>query len=81
MSEIQRKTAEAARKLYAGEITYDQFIDICPEEEEDELCDGLIDLIVHEPQKGGFLGVSEKEHEAYIQQIFSLIEKIENNAT
>ena len=60
MSEIQYKTAKAARALYSGEITYEQFIERCPEEEEDELCDELVDLIMHEPQKGGFLGVKLK---------------------
>ncbi len=40
--------------------------------------DELVDLIEHEPQKGGFLGVKEKEHEAYLKQIFGVIERWSN---
>ena len=69
MSEIRIKIAKAARDLYSGSISYDQFIELSPEEDEDELIDELVDLVMHEPKKGGLLGVKEKEHEVYFLEV------------
>ncbi len=60
MSKVRFKVAESARRLYKKEISFNEFLKNTPEPDEDELIDELIDLIIHEPQKGGFWGVSKK---------------------
>jgi hypothetical protein len=81
MSKLRLRIAKAARELYAGQITFDQLLELAPEQDKDELIDELVDLIEHEPQRGGFLGVKEKEHDAYIKQIFEVIERLERHPT
>jgi hypothetical protein len=77
MEEIRKKFAVLVRKLYAGEISFDDFLSEAPEQDQDGLIGEIVDLIEHEPQNGGFLGVSNSSQELYMQQIFSLIEKLE----
>ncbi|MCZ6803713.1 MAG: hypothetical protein O7D86_07245 [Proteobacteria bacterium] len=79
MSELRLKIAKAARDLYTDIISYDQFIALTPQEDEDELIDELVDLIMHEPQEGGLPGVKEIEHETYMKQIFEVIEELEQD--
>ncbi len=81
MIDLRQKVAKAAREMYSGGITFEQFIDLTPDQDNDELIDELVYLIEHEPQKGGVLGVKEKDHESYMQQIFKVIEKLESHAT
>ena len=38
-------------------LTFDQFLKLAPEPDEDELIDELVDLIEHEPQRGGIPGI------------------------
>ncbi len=51
-------------------------MDEIPEMDEDELIDELVDLIEHEPKAGGLFGVTKKEHEKYMEQISTIIEKL-----
>ena len=75
-SEIRKKVASLARSLYAGKITFMEFIRQAPDTEDGEVAE-LVDLIEHEPKKGGFLGVDAKTHEDYRKAIFALIDKLE----
>ncbi len=77
MSEQRVKIAKAARDLYIKTISFEQFLELVPEQDNDELIDELVDLIEHEPQKGGFLGASEDEHSNFLKQIFEVIDKLE----
>jgi len=81
MNNQRRKIAGLARQLYKKEITFSEFLAGTPEQDEDDLIDELVDLIEHEPQKGGLLGIKESEHDKYIKQIFVLIERLERKAT
>ena len=44
---------------------------------DDELIDELVDLIEHEPKRGGFMGVTEKEWYEYQQSIQDAIAVLE----
>jgi len=76
MGNDRKLTARLAKELYAGEITFDDFLMQAPEDDTDEEISELIDLITHEPKKGGFMGVSPKEHDKYMEEIKELIEKL-----
>jgi hypothetical protein len=76
---IHKKAAELAEQLYAGKITFSDFLSGVPENGQDELTEELVDLITHEPQKGGFFGVSEEEHQAYMEKINKLIHRLESD--
>jgi len=39
----------------------------------DELIGQLIDLLEHEPKRGGFLGVSVEDHQKYMRKVQDLI--------
>lgn len=44
----------------------------------DKLIDDLVDRIEHEPQQGGFMGLTEKEWQKYqlsIQEVIAELEK------
>jgi hypothetical protein len=77
MNDMRHKIATLARGLYSGGVSFEEFMDSVPEMGSDELIDELVDLIEHEPKKGGLFGASEKEHSRYIQRIFATIEKLE----
>jgi hypothetical protein len=79
VNSLHKKAAELAKQLYAGKITFSEFLSGVPEKEQDELTEELVDLITHEPQKGGFLGVSEEEHQAYMEKINKLIHRLESD--
>jgi hypothetical protein len=77
MNDIRQKIATLARGFYLGEVTFEEFMGSVPEMENDELIDELVDLVEHEPKKGGLFGASKKEHSEYIQRVFAIIEKLE----
>ena len=57
-----------------GTLSWQECIDECScLEVQDELIDELVDLIEHELQRGGFLGVSEKNWKQYEERIQQLI--------
>jgi hypothetical protein len=41
---IHKKAAELAKQLYAGKITFSDFLSGVPENEQDELTEELVDL-------------------------------------
>jgi hypothetical protein len=76
MANNRKLVASLAKKLYAGEITFDEFLLGTPEDDSDEEISELIDLIEHEPKRGGFMGVSPKKHDNYIEKINKLIKDL-----
>ena len=81
MNELRKKIANLARSLYAKEITFDEFLHEVPDQDHDDLIDELVDLIEHEPKKGGLLGVSDEEHEKYVNNIFGIIKQLEKDTS
>ncbi|NNN06246.1 MAG: hypothetical protein HKL90_10135 [Elusimicrobia bacterium] len=72
----RKAAAQAARALLAGEISYDQFLQAIPDEA-DKLIGQLVDLIEHEPKRGGWGGVDENAWQSYRRQILAAIEALE----
>jgi hypothetical protein len=64
-------------ELYlAGRISFADFIQAAPQYPEDEEIAELIDLIEHEPKRGGFLGASPEEHNRHRTRIRELARSI-----
>jgi hypothetical protein len=89
LNELRLKIATQARRYYANEITYNDFLDVIPEQDlddvpgflPDELIDELVDLIECAPKNGGIFGTTSKEYKDYSKQLFELIEKLEQEST
>lgn len=74
---LRQRAAKVARDYRAGQVTWDDFItefSAC----EDELIAELVDVIEHEPKRGGYLGVSEETWKIHTDRVQQLIEKLEN---
>jgi hypothetical protein len=61
---IRPAVAELARRYRAGELAYEQFLRLLPRgaDRQDEEIAELLDLIVHEPKRGGPCGASDEEY-------------------
>lgn len=77
MENIRRKAAELARQFYAGNISFSDFLKGTSVLEQDKLVEELVDLITHQPKRGGFYGASERKYKAYMENIFALIQRLE----
>lgn len=60
----------------ADELSWDNFINEFSEPE-DELIADLVDLIEHEPKRGGFMGVNEARWLAYQNRVTNAIAALE----
>jgi hypothetical protein len=72
----RRRAASMARDVIAGRLDWRAFMNEWGENE-DELIAEVYDLLEHEPQRGGFLGVNEKswqEYEAIRQMALARLE-------
>ena len=67
-----------AEEYLAGRLSYEAFIDAVPEDPDDEDVAELIDLIVHEPKRGGWFGASPDEHDRHMARIRELARSISN---
>jgi hypothetical protein len=76
--EVRRQVAALARDLYAGAITFEQFMSKVQDAAEcpDKDVRNLIDLVEHEPTVGGLLGVNKAEHQQYMESVFALIDEL-----
>lgn len=79
-TELRRKVAGFAKQYCLGELFFEQFLELAPEPDqcEDDDIFELLDLVEHEPQKGGLFGVSGKEHARHMARIDALIAKLLN---
>lgn len=70
----QRQAAAAAGRAYlAQNLSWDQFMERF-EDSQDELVGNLVDLIEHEPQRGGFLGIKWPEYQAQLSVAIEALE-------
>jgi hypothetical protein len=69
--------SEAARAYLSGKLSWDQFMDLFANSE-DDLVGDLVTLIEHVPQRGGFLALNEKEWAQYQSQVSSAIAALES---
>ena len=64
-SEDKLQAAKDARAYIAGDLSWDAFIMTYGETESDSIGE-LVYIIEHEPKRGGFLGVREKDWQTYV---------------
>jgi hypothetical protein len=60
----------------AGRLSFDDFMRAVPEDPDDEDVAELIDLIEHEPKRGGWFGASPEEHDRHMARIRELARSI-----
>ena len=65
-----------AEQYLAGRLSFDDFMLAAPEDPEDEEVAELIDLIEHEPKRGGFLGASPEDHDRHMARVRELARSI-----
>ena len=65
-----------AEVYLAGQMSFADFMKAVPEHTQDEELAELIDLIEHEPKRGGFLGVSPEKHDQHMERIRELARSI-----
>jgi hypothetical protein len=74
----RRKIISLGRDYLDRRITWQYFMDQTSELRGDKLIDELVDLIEHEPKKGGLIGVSEREWQEYqdrVRYVIGLLEQ------
>ena len=78
--EIRRRVAVKALAYKNGEISWDAFMgefgELTGSDETDDLVDELVTEIEHEPQRGGFWGLNERQWKEYEQHIYRLIDEL-----
>ena len=77
-SDLRRFAAQDGRRYMAGEMSWDEFMDRYGESRDDSDVGALVDLIEHEPQRGGFLGVSESAWLAHRRQVETILRELES---
>ena len=77
--ELRRRAVERVRALRARDISWDDFMDEFGEVQDPPIAD-LVNLIEHEPERGGLLGVRESAYGAYLDRLRQAIEKLEHSA-
>lgn len=65
------------RALLKGQISFKQFVEEFPEDENDKDIFDLFDLIEHEPGTTGILGVSFSKHKNHMEFVYDLIYKLD----
>lgn len=74
--ETMKQAAKDARAFVAGEITWDKFIVVYGETHNEAIAT-LVDIIEHEPKRGGFLGLNEDNWLAYEESRENAIRALE----
>ncbi len=74
---LRHDAAEAGRAYLSSSLSWDEFMERLAGSK-DELVSDLVDLIEHEPKRGGFLGVNEEQWARYLSQLSSAIAALES---
>jgi len=74
-SDFRRTVASLAKAFYEQRLTFEQFLKQFPVTNDEEVTE-LLDLIEHEPKKGGFFGVSEESYREHMEKIYRLIDRL-----
>ena len=60
----------------SGGVSFERLFELIPEASDDEEVAELLDLIVHEPKCGGFLGARPDEYARHMERIRDLTRRI-----
>jgi len=79
-AEARRDAGSLARRYFAGTLTLDVFLEALVESR-DPLIQALVDAVLHEPQRGGLLGLSDRRWRAeYWLPLQRLVAELEKGA-
>jgi hypothetical protein len=73
---LRREAAEAGRSYLSKNLSWEEFMNRFSESE-DDLVSNLVDLIEHEPKRGGFLGVKDRGWAEYEALLIAAIAALE----
>jgi hypothetical protein len=73
---LRREAAVAGRAVMANTLSYDEFMSRFGYSD-DDLVSQLVYLLEHEPQRGGLLGVNERDWAQYQSQLTEAIGALE----
>jgi hypothetical protein len=76
--ETEKQAAKDARAVIAGETTWDDFI-MAYGETGNQAIATLVDIIEHEPKRGGFLGLNEDHWREYADSRENAIRALEED--
>ncbi len=76
--DTQRRTraASAATGVIEGTVSFKRFV-LDFGDSDDPLIDEVVDLLTHEPQRGGLLGVKENDWAEYRRKTLAAIDALE----
>ncbi len=69
MTNDRRQVAEWAERYLAGNLSFQRFLELVPEESEDSLVTELVDLVEHEPKRGGILGATPEQYDRHMRKL------------
>jgi hypothetical protein len=75
IQELRARVAQAARDYQADKLSWDSFMEEFGETYDEKVAE-VVDLIEHEPKRGGFMGANEKEWAEYQSQLERAIESL-----
>ena len=70
------EVAARAQEYRAGHMTYREFLEAEFDEDDDDVAE-LLELLEHEPGRGGWHGVSDAIHEDYMSGVDEVIARLE----
>ena len=73
MTNERRRVAEWAEQYLAGDLSFQRFLELVPEESGDSLVTELVDLVEHEPKRGGIFGATPEQHDGHMRKVRELI--------
>jgi hypothetical protein len=71
-----RRVGKLAALYLSGQLAFKEFLSSVPAEPLTDDVSELIDLIEHEPKKGGVFGVTVQEHDQYMVRIRGLVDSL-----
>jgi len=69
----RHQVAEWAEQYLAGSLSFQRFMELVPEESGDSLVTKLVDLVEHEPKRGGILGATPEQYDGHMRKVRELI--------
>jgi hypothetical protein len=75
----RRQVARWAEQYLSGNLSFERFLELIPEKPEDALIAELVDLVEHEPKRGGLFGAPPKRHDEHLQRMRDLIQVLRDS--
>ena len=70
----RREIAHWVQLFLAGALSFERLFELVRDDTEDEEVAELLDLIVHQPKEGGFMGAGPEEYRRHMQRTRDLVD-------